>query len=85
MSYVRFIGTVRSIDIAENIHYASSACLLWGTMAGKLVERYMARADSVKYASSLSWGVRGEKLRHLAHTVTSLTHKMPISYKRDRL
>ena len=56
-----------------------------GTMAGKLVEWYMARGDSVKYASSLSWGVRGEKLRHLAHTVTSLTHKMPISYKRDRL
>lgn len=56
-----------------------------GTMAGKLVEWYMARADSVKYASSLSWGVRGEKLRHLAHTAASLTHKMPISYKRDRL
>lgn len=54
-------------------------------MAGKLVEWYMARADSVKYASSLSWGVRGEKLRHLAHTAASLTHKIAISYKRDRL
>lgn len=63
----------------------SLVCYGGGNMVGKLVEWYMARADSVKYASSLSWGVRGEKLRHLAHTVTSLTHKMPISYKRDRL
>lgn len=29
--------------------------------------------------------VRGEKLRHLAHTAASLTHKIAISYKRDRL
>ena len=29
--------------------------------------------------------VRREKLRHLAHTAASLTHKIAISYKRDRL
>ena len=51
-----------------------------GTMAGKLGAW---RLCLIRLLSIV--GVRREKLRHLAHTATSLTHKIAISYKRDRL